>query len=66
VNPQRNLVEIIELKDHRGSWACSSPEFKSKPTSPTALCRLRESRHQAQRPSPREAEKPQESEEVSM
>ena len=32
INPQQNLVEIIELKDHPWFVACQfHPEFKSKP-----------------------------------
>jgi len=38
INPDRNLVEIIELPDHRWFVACQfHPEFKSKPLSPHPL-----------------------------
>jgi CTP synthase len=32
INPQGNLVEVVELKDHPWFVACQfHPEFKSKP-----------------------------------
>ncbi|MCB4204503.1 CTP synthase [Deferribacterales bacterium Es71-Z0220] len=38
VNPERDLVEIIELKSHRWFVGCQfHPEFKSKPTKPHPL-----------------------------
>ncbi|MBZ4644376.1 MAG: synthase [Deferribacteres bacterium] len=38
VNPDRDLVEIIELKSHRWFLGCQfHPEFKSKPTLPHPL-----------------------------
>jgi CTP synthase len=38
INPQRKLVEIIELKDHPWFVACQfHPEFKSKPDKPHPL-----------------------------
>lgn len=38
VNPDRDLVEIIELKSHRWFLGCQfHPEFKSKPTKPHPL-----------------------------
>jgi CTP synthase len=40
INPSRNLVEIIELKDHPWFVACQfHPEFKSKPDRPHPLFR---------------------------
>ncbi|MCM8823314.1 MAG: CTP synthase [Candidatus Omnitrophica bacterium] len=40
INPQRNLVEIIELKDHPWFVACQfHPEFKSKPDNAHPLFR---------------------------
>lgn len=37
-NPDRNLVEIVELKPHRWFVGCQfHPEFKSKPTKPHPL-----------------------------
>lgn len=40
INPGKNLVEIIELKDHPWFVACQfHPEFKSKPDSPHPLFR---------------------------
>ncbi len=40
INPQRNLVEIIELKDHPWFVACQfHPEFQSKPDLPHPLFR---------------------------
>ncbi|MBU0533884.1 MAG: CTP synthase [Candidatus Omnitrophica bacterium] len=40
INPQKNLVEIIELKDHPWFVACQfHPEFKSKPDRPHPLFR---------------------------
>ncbi len=38
INPDRNLVEIIELKPHRWFVGCQfHPEFKSKPVAPHPL-----------------------------
>lgn len=38
INPDRELVEIIELKSHRWFLGCQfHPEFKSKPTKPHPL-----------------------------
>ena len=38
VNPQRGLVEIIELKNHPWFLACQfHPEFKSRPNRPHPL-----------------------------
>jgi CTP synthase len=38
VNPERNLVEIVERADHPWFLACQfHPEFKSKPTAPHPL-----------------------------
>ncbi|HEY0839246.1 MAG TPA: CTP synthase, partial [Vulgatibacter sp.] len=38
INPERDLVEMIELQDHPHFIACQAhPEFKSKPTSPHPL-----------------------------
>ncbi len=38
INPESNLVEIIELKDHPHFIACQfHPEFKSRPTRPHPL-----------------------------
>ena len=38
VNPQRNLVEVIELPDHPWFVACQyHPEFKSRPNRPHPL-----------------------------
>jgi CTP synthase len=38
INPQRNLVEIIELPDHKWFLGCQfHPEFKSRPTAPHPL-----------------------------
>lgn len=40
INPDRDLVEIIELKDHPWFLACQfHPEFKSKPMDPHPLFR---------------------------
>jgi CTP synthase len=39
-NPDRDLVEIIELKPHRWFVGCQfHPEFKSKPIAPHPLFR---------------------------
>jgi CTP synthase len=38
VNPQRDLVEVIELPDHKWFLGCQfHPEFKSRPTAPHPL-----------------------------
>ena len=38
INPESNLVEIIELEDHPHFIACQfHPEFKSRPTKPHPL-----------------------------
>ena len=38
VNPERNLVEVVELKDHPWFVACQyHPEFKSRPNRPHPL-----------------------------
>jgi CTP synthase len=38
VNPEKDLVEILELKTHRWFLGCQfHPEFKSKPTKPHPL-----------------------------
>jgi len=38
INPQRDLVEIIELPDHKWFLGCQfHPEFKSRPTAPHPL-----------------------------
>ena len=40
INPQQNLVEIVELKDHPFFIACQfHPEFTSRPTKPNPLFR---------------------------
>jgi CTP synthase len=38
INPQRNLVEIIEIPDHPWFLGCQfHPEFKSRPIDPHPL-----------------------------
>jgi CTP synthase len=38
INPETNLVEVIEIKDHKHFIACQyHPEFKSRPTKPHPL-----------------------------
>ncbi len=38
INPQRDLVEIVELPDHKWFLGCQfHPEFKSRPTAPHPL-----------------------------
>jgi CTP synthase len=38
INPQRNLVEILELPDHPWLLGCQfHPEFKSRPIDPHPL-----------------------------
>ncbi len=40
INPQRNLVEVVELKNHRWFLACQfHPEFTSRPNRPQPLFR---------------------------